>query len=154
LSTLLRDKSYEPLRGADLKVRVTKPDGRSLTIYPCDLPERPGFYEYRFPADQPGDWIATAALGKEKRETKFVVRGQDDEFADLSVNRDGMNALAAAAGGTVVNDLAAWTGKVDRRPVTEPAVRDLELWNSPAILALFILLVSVDCYIRKRQGLA
>ncbi|MBM4142042.1 MAG: hypothetical protein FJ225_00390 [Lentisphaerae bacterium] len=154
LSTLLRDKSYEPLRGADLKVLVTKPDGRSLTLYPCDLPERPGYYEYRFPADQPGDWTATAGLGKEKRVTKFVVRGQDDEYADLSVDRDGMKALAAAAAGTVVDDLAAWARQVDRRPVTEPAVRDLELWNSPAILALFILLVSADCYIRKRQGLA
>jgi hypothetical protein len=154
LSTLLRDKSYEPLRGADLKVLVRKPDGQSLTIYPCDLPEQPGVYEYRFPADQPGDWAATAWLGKEKQETKFVVRGQDDEFADLSVDREGMKALAAAAGGTVVDDLSAWTKQVDRRPVTEPAARNLELWNSPAILVLFLLLVSVDCYIRKRQGLA
>ena len=65
-----------------------------------------------------------------------------------------MKSLAAAAGGTVVNDLAIWAKQVDRRPSTEPAARDLEVWNSPAILVLFILLVSVDCYIRKRQGLA
>jgi len=154
LFTLLRDKSYEPLRGADLRVLVTKPDGQSLTIYPCDLPERPGYYEYRFRADQPGDWIASAGLGKEKRVTRFVVRGQDDEYADLSVDRDGMKTLAEAAGGTVIDDLAAWTRQVNRRPVVVPAIRDLELWNSPAILVLFILLVSADCYIRKRQGLA
>jgi hypothetical protein len=154
LSTLLRDKSYEPLRMADLKVLVKKPDGTSLTLYPCDLAERPGYYEYRILADQPGDWTATALLGKDKRTTKFVVRAQDDEFADLAVDRDSMKALAAAAGGTVVDDLAAWARQVDRRPVTEPAMRDLELWNSPAILVLFLLLVSVDCYIRKRQGLA
>jgi hypothetical protein len=154
LSTLLRDKSYEPLRGADLKVLVRKPDGQSLTIYPCDLPEQPGLYEYRFPADQPGDWTATAWLGKEKQETRFVVRGQDDEFANLAVDREGMKALAAVAGGTVVDDLAAWAKQVDRRPVTEPVIRDLEVWNSPAILVLFILLVSADCYVRKRQGLA
>jgi hypothetical protein len=154
LSTLLRDKSYEPLRGADLKVLVRKPDGQSLTIYPCDLPEQPGWYEYRFPADQPGDWTATAWLGKDKKETRFVVRGQDDEFANLSVDREGMKTLAAAAGGAVVDDLAIWAKQVDRRPVTEPAIRDLEVWNSPAILVLFILLVSADCYVRKRQGLA
>jgi hypothetical protein len=154
LSTLLRDKSYEPLRGADLRVLVTKPDGQSLTIYPCDLPERPGYYEYRFQADQPGDWIAVASVGKDKRVTRFVVRGQDDEYADLSVDRDGMKALADAAGGTLVDDPAAWARQVDRRPVTWQAIRDLELWNSPAVLLLFILLVSADCYIRKRQGLA
>ena len=153
LSTLLRDKNYEPVRGADLKVLVKKPDGRSLTLYPCDLPERPGYYEYRVLADQPGDWIATAFLGKDSRTNKFVVRGQDDEFADLSVDRAGMKSLAAAAGGAVVDDLAAWAKRVDRRPVTEPAARDLDFWNSWAILIMFILLVSADCYVRKRQGL-
>ncbi|MFZ4394070.1 MAG: hypothetical protein ACOYOU_00425 [Kiritimatiellia bacterium] len=152
-STLLRDKSYEPLRMADLKVLVTKPDKQLLTIYPCDLPERPGYYEYRVQADQPGDWTATAILGKDKRTIKFVVRSQDDEYANLSVDREGMKALAAAAGGTVVENLATWAKQTDRRPVTAPASRDLELWNSPGILVLFILLVCLDCWVRKRHGL-
>jgi hypothetical protein len=65
-----------------------------------------------------------------------------------------MVRLAAAAGGQVVEDPAAWMKDVDRRPVVDPAVRDLEVWNSPAILVLFILLVCADCYVRKRQGLA
>lgn len=154
LSSLLRDKSYEPLRMADLKVLVTKPDGQRLTIYPCDLPGRPGYYEYRVLADQPGDWSATAILGKDERTTEFVVRGQDDEYAELAVDREGMKALADAAGGAVVEDLTAWLKRADVRPVTEPAARDLELWNSPGVLVLFLLLVSVDCYVRKRQGLA
>lgn len=154
LSTLLLDKSYEPLRMADLKVLVKKPDGQSMTLYPCDLPERPGLYEYRVLADQPGDWSVTAVLGKEKRPTRFVVRGQDDEWADLSVDRQSMAKLTQAANGLVVDSLDAWAKRTDRRPVTEPAARDLELWNSPGILVLFILLVSADCYVRKRQGLA
>ena len=154
LSSLLRDKNYEPLRMADLKVVVTKPDGKLLTLYPCDLPERPGYYEYRVLADQPGDWSATAILGKDKRTTRFAVRGQDDEYADLAVDRDSMQALADAADGTLVEDLKGWMKRADLRPVTEPAARDLEVWNSPAVLVLFILLVCVDCYVRKRQGMA
>ncbi|MCJ8331224.1 MAG: hypothetical protein MJH11_14755 [Lentisphaeria bacterium] len=154
LSSLLRDKDYSPLRLANLKVRVTKPDGQVLSIYPCDLPERPGYYEYRFVADQPGDWSAVASLGKDIRKTKFVVRGQDDEYAELAVNRESMAGLAAAADGVVVDDFAAWLKHVDVSSVREPAVRDLEIWNSPAVLVLFILLVCLDCFIRKRHGMA
>ena len=154
LSTVLRDKSYEPMRMVDLKVVVTKPDGQFLTVYPRDLSERPGYYEYRIRADQPGDWTATAILGRDRRTTRFVVRGQDDEYADLAVDRDGMQALTAAAGGAVVDDIADWAKRADVRPVTAPAARDLELWNSQAILVLFLLLVCADCYVRKRQGLA
>jgi hypothetical protein len=32
--------------------------------------------------------------------------------------------------------------------------RELEVWNSPAVLLLFTALVSLDCFLRKRQGLA
>jgi uncharacterized membrane protein len=154
LSTLLRDKNYEPVRMAELKVVVKKPNKQTLTIYPCDLPDRPGYYEYRFPADQAGDWTATLQQGKEQQTTKFVVRGQDDEYAELAVDRAGMQALAKAAGGTVVDSVPAWVKQANLRPAAEPVSRDLELWNSPAVLVLFILLVCVDCYIRKRQGLA
>jgi hypothetical protein len=154
LSTLLQDKSYEPLRLADLKVSVRKPDGQALSLYPCDLPERPGFYEYRVLADQPGDWTVTAVLNRDTRTARFVVRGADDEFADLSVDREGMARLAAAAGGQVVENLPAWIQGVDRQPVTDAVARDLELWNAPAILFLFIALICADCYVRKRQGLA
>ena len=154
MSTLLLEENYEPRRLADLTVRVKKPDGQSMTLYPRDLPERPGLYEYRVLADQPGDWTVTAALNKDQRPMRFVVRGQDDEFADLSVDRQSMTNLAQAAGGQIVDNLAAWAKQADRRPVTDTVVRDLEVWNTPAIMFLFILLVCADCYVRKRQGLA
>jgi hypothetical protein len=154
LSTFLRDKNYDPVRSAELKVVVTKPDRQTLTIYPCDLPERPGYYEYRFPADQAGDWSAKLHKGKEQLTTRFVVRGGDDEYAELAADRAAMKTLAKAAGGTVVESVPDWLKGVDLRPASEPVTRDLELWNSPAVLVLFILLVCVDCYLRKRQGLA
>jgi hypothetical protein len=154
MSTLLLEENYEPKRLVDLTVRVKKPDGQFMMLYPCDLPERPGLYEYRVLADQPGDWTVTAALKKDQRTMRFVVRGQDDEFADLSVDRRSMINLVDAAGGQVVDNLAAWAKRADRRPVTDAVARDLELWNTPAILFLFGLLVCADCYVRKRQGLA
>ncbi|MDP6631480.1 MAG: hypothetical protein QGH42_03965 [Kiritimatiellia bacterium] len=154
LSTLLRNKGYEPIRNANLKVRVEKPDGKMLTLYPRDLPERPGFYEYRFTADQSGDWRAVATRGKLKQTTKFVVREVAGEYADLAADRDAMATMVDAAGGVIVDDAAAWLDGVDVQPVTEPAVRNLVLWNSPGVLVLFILLVCVDCYVRKRHGLA
>lgn len=54
LSTDLRDANFEPVRNADLVVTVTRPDGTSWRIFPRDLPEEPGHYEYRVPVEQGG----------------------------------------------------------------------------------------------------
>jgi hypothetical protein len=84
MSTLLLEENYDPKRLADLAVRVKKPDGQSMTLYPRDLNDRPGLYEDRVLADQPGDWTVTAALNKTNRTMRFVVRGA--ELKSESIN--------------------------------------------------------------------
>ena len=64
-----------------------------------------------------------------------------------------MKALAAAAGGRVTESVDEFLAAADTRSASQPAVRDLAVWNSPAVVMLFLLLVCADCYIRKRQGL-
>jgi hypothetical protein len=134
LSTYLKDKNFDPITEAELVVTVTKPDKTTQLIYPRDLPEEAGLYRYRVHCDQPGRYTVA---------TQF----------DLSANRDGMKNFVKAADGELITDINAWLSDVDQDPAGEPAVRDLEIWCSPLALILFIILVSLDCYIRKRQGL-
>jgi uncharacterized membrane protein len=153
LSTTLKDRNFDPIRNAELQVTVTRPDGSRRKLYPRDLPEQPGLYEYRLRLEQVGAYSVQARYGKEASETSFLVEGSGSEYADLSPDPAGMKALAAAAGGKVIESLDEWLGDVDTRSAVRPAVRDLAVWNSPAIVALFALLVCADCYLRKRQGL-
>ena len=153
LSTTLKDKNFDPIRNADLEVIVTEPDGSRRRIYPRDLPEQPGYYDYRVPLEKPGEYAVDARYGKEHGRTSFIVEGSGSEYADLSPDPRSMKALADGAGGRVVDSIEGWLAGLDTRRAYQPAARDLQVWNSPAALVLFVLLACADCYLRKRQGL-
>ena len=153
LSTMLKDKNFDPIRNADIVVTVTRPDGTTQHIYPRDLPEQPGYYEYKVEASMPGEFAVSAVYGKEEYETSFMVEASGSEFADLSSDKDAMVALTKAAEGAIIDSTESWLRTVNTRSSTREAVRDLQAWNSPMALLLFLGLVCVDCYIRKRQGL-
>jgi len=154
LTTYLKDKNYDPITEAELMVEVTKPDGGIQKIYPRDLPEEPGLYRYRVACDQPGTYSVTTHLGKLTETRTFMVGNAFGEYADLSADREGMKTLVKAAEGELIGpDLDTWLGQVDQDPASLRTRRDLEVWSSPLMLVLFILLVSADCFIRKRQGL-
>jgi len=154
LSSVLKDKNYDPIRNADLRVTVTAPDGRERLIWPRDLPEDPGLYQYRVLIDEPGQYTVRAQFKKETQETSFFAGAAGGEYADLSPDRASMTAFVEAAKGTVVSSVDEWLQTVDTSPSTRPETHDLAVWNSPLMLLLFLVLVCADCYIRKRQGLA
>jgi len=155
LSTDLRDANYDPLQERDLVVTVQRPASSAYRMYPRDLPEEPGHYVYRVFLDQPGPYKVTAKYDKFEATREFLAGAAAGEFADLSADRPGMERLAAAAAGEIIPpSLEAWLARADVAPARKPAVRELEVWNSPLVLLLFICLLSADCYLRKRQGLA
>jgi len=154
LATTLKDKNYDPIQKADLKVTVTRPDGSTQHLYPRDLPEQPGYYEYRVPLTMPGTYDVTAAYNKQTFETSFVVEASGSEYAELSADADAMAALTKAAGGRIIESVDAAALAAGTQPSAVDGVRDLQVWNSPLVLILFVGLVCIDCFIRKRQGLA
>ena len=101
----------------------------------------------------PGEFAVTASYGKEDYETSFMVEASGSEFADLSSDKDAMQALVKSAGGAMIGSTDDWLHSVSTRSSTREAVRDLQAWNSPMALLLFLALVCIDCFIRKRQGL-
>lgn len=155
LATDLKDKNFDPIQAADVVVTVTPPAGKAYRMYPRDLPEEPGHYAYRVPLEHPGLYKVSARLGKFESTREVYAGVAEGEFADLSVDRDGVGKLVKAAAGEVINEsLDDWLRKVDMGASHPSAVRHLEIWNSPLVLLLFLGLVCTDCYIRKRQGLA
>src|SRR5262249_7862435 len=109
---------------------------------------------YRVGLDQPGPYKVKATLGKFEATKEFLAGAAAGEFADLSVDRAGMARLVEGAAGETMNaPLDAWLQAAGTAPAHQTATRDLEVWNSWPVLLLFLGLVSVDCYVRKRQGL-
>lgn len=154
LYTELRDDRHQPIRNADLVVSVTYPDNRVERFHPRDLSDRPGYYEYRIQLDLGGRYQVSAEYGKLRQATSFIAGATRDEYADLSAEPGAMAALAAAAGGEVIAATDDWLARTRRTPATAVSQRTLSVWNSPLVMILFIGLVALDCYLRKRQGLA
>lgn len=154
LATVLKDRNFDPIRNAELLVTVTRPDGRITRLYPRDLPEDPGYYEYRVRLELPGTYKVVAKHAKSESTREFVAGAAAGEFSDLSPDQAGMDRFVKAAAGDSVPDMGDWLRHAAAEPVHRTAECNLEVWNSPLMLLLFLAVVSLDCFIRKRAGLA
>lgn len=155
LATRLVDSIYQPVRGADVRVKVTSPTGRVTHYFPRDGRDTPGLYEYELALDEPGDW-QVAVTHKDKTVTEKITAGTGlEELDDPRANFGAMTDFAQASGGRVFRpaDGEALVKSLDLTPrrVSETAV--VAVWNLPLTMALMIALVCLDCWLRKRRGM-
>jgi uncharacterized membrane protein len=194
LTTRLVDRAWQPLRQADLTVRVTAPSGRVVRMHPADRRSRPGVYDYPVTFDEAGVWSVTAvvdeadaltaiaraeaALAAAKAEAdagavaeaekrlatargriareEITVGGDHAEMDDPRARPDLMADLAAATGGSVfmADQVEALADRLELHARHRQHARIVAVWNLPLLLGLFVLIVAVDCYVRKRRGMA
>lgn len=155
LSTRLVDSVYQPVRNAEVRVKVTSPSGRVTHFLPRDGRDSPGLYQYDIALDEPGDW-QVAVTNKDKTVTdKFTAGTGLEELDDPRANLPAMTEFAKATGGTAFAaiDADGLLQALDLTPrrVTETAT--VAVWNLPLTMIVMILLVCLDTWLRKRRGL-
>lgn len=157
LASELLDDFYQPVSKAPLEAHVTRPSGQVVRHYPSDIPEAPGLYEYDIQLPEPGEYkVETYYLGKKRSDRTFEVRPQADEFLDVSPDATALRELAEATGGVSVrpDELDKLMAAIDVTPEHAQELAVVPLWNHPLTLLAFILVVCLDCLVRKRGGLA
>jgi len=155
LSTRLVDSVYQPVRGADLRVKVTSPTGRITHFLPRDGRDSPGIYAYEIALDEPGDW-QVAVTNKGKTVTEKITAGTGlEELDDPRANLPAMSEFAKATGGSAfaAADADALLKSLDLTPRRVVETVTVAVWNLPLTMALMIALVCLDCWLRKRRGL-
>lgn len=156
LSTRLVDGVYQPIRNANLVVKVTSPMGKVSHIYPADGRSTPGLYEYDLTLSEAGEWkIETEYKGQTSLE-KIRAGASLAELDDPRAKPDAMAKIATATGGksfTAAEAAANLERALNLQPRQVNSRATVALWNLPVLMALFILLVCIDCLIRKRRGL-
>jgi hypothetical protein len=155
LSTRLVNNVFEPIRGADLRIEVRAPDGEVFHIHPRDGRSHPGVYPYRITLDEGGAWSVRAEYQDKVTEDVLRAGESDEELDDPRARPAEMSVFAEATGGEAfepgaADDLLTALNLAPRRSRTRHVVA---LWNLPLALLLFIALVGLDCYLRKRRGL-
>ncbi len=159
----VRTTAFEPLRDAQLTVRITGPDGRaqeagasveetsdaSASVFAARFtPEQPGIYKVTARARRGG---ADAGTGS----ASFLVGGADVEMTDPRLNTAVLSRLAAASGGRLLVPgqtselLEALRANV---PAATLAIRR-DLWHNGWSLFALIALLAGEWTLRRRWGL-
>lgn len=155
LAVQLVNEVYQPVRGADLRVDVTPPSGKTYAIYPRDGRGRPGQYRFQVPLTEAGAWTVRAHHDTLQSEEVIEAGESTDEFEHPRAMPEAMQELAATTGGQAFSPADAEellaTLQLRRHRIAE--TRTVALWNLPLTLILFLLCVTLDCLWRKRRGL-
>ncbi len=123
-----------------------------------------GQYEASFDVLPPGtySYAAVATLGAERigaDSGSFDVGGLQAEFLETRMNRDLLRSIAFRTGGAYVDadDIGRLDGTLDSLVRWETVARStattVELWFHPWVLALIVLLLTLEWLFRKRWGM-
>lgn len=119
-----------------------------------------GLYEGRFNALADGDYefVATAkendaTIGEEKG--KFTVEALKIEFLQTTANLSLLRKLAEKSGGKFLHadSLEQWVATLHFEDRTLVQNRTIQLWNRWPLLALVVLTLSLEWFVRKREGM-
>lgn len=156
------DESLNPVDDASVSVDVTAPDSATYpyTMDPVGngryvleagtLPE--GTYQYTAVAERRG-----VPLGSDRG--TFAVGALTLEFKETQANAALLRQIAQRSGGRFLStaDLStlpdALSASERFQPTVREETRETELWHLPGLLALIILLLSTEWFLRKRSGM-
>jgi uncharacterized membrane protein len=161
VAVLVRDRAFEPVRDAEVRLTVAEPGGteRQVTATLADPTDGRyaaavrfddiGVYRIRADARRGGDVLGSA-------ERAVLSGGADPEMADPRLNEAVLQRLAAATGGAYVRaaDVARIPPLLQTSggPAGPPEVRDL--WHGAWVLLAIIALLGAEWALRRRMGLA
>jgi hypothetical protein len=120
-------------------------------------PATPGVYFGSLPAGQDGEYVLRAQDHEAEISgtVDFSVAADPLEDRDTSANPTIAQNVADASGGSVVGP-GELAGLVDSLPAPEMSrivSRELELWDTPLLYLLLVLLVGVEWSLRRRENL-
>jgi uncharacterized membrane protein len=156
-----RDKQFEPLDNAEVKLTVKSPDGKQIDVVAESSNKSPGSYQTTFSPRVAGAYRATvsvtaadgSAVGE--RETGWSIEPETEEFRTLTVNRPLLERIATASGGEVI-DLASMdsfvSGLPNRKiPLTESWT--YPLWHQWQVFMIALACLASEWGLRRWKGL-
>jgi hypothetical protein len=161
------DERYAPVSDARVRIEILSADSTADRSGPRTVELRPrgleGNYNGRTEPLPPGSYRFVAeALAADREvvlgrvESSFWVDTIGSEFLRVRPDPGTLEQIARASGGEAT-DAAGLGGVLSRLPEVLRRigrVREIELWNHVGLLLSFIIVLSVEWFLRRRRGLA
>jgi uncharacterized membrane protein len=156
------DENYQPVDGANIAVTIQGKQENSQPVQISLTPSRQGNGRYKgelryLPVGEYTTSInATlngASLGTDAG--GFTIGEASIEFDQTKMNQPFLTQLSAMTGGQFyfVEDSDQLTSDLSFPDITTQQTQDIQLWNHPVVLFLFILLLTAEWLLRRRYGL-
>jgi uncharacterized membrane protein len=156
----VRDGGFEPVRNADVTMRVTLPGGDTRDLRAALVDATSGRYAVPMRFEQPGVYRVVAEARQGSRvlgaSQQWVLAGAADlELADPRLNEDVLRRVSRASGGRYLQ-----ASDVPRLPSLLSSSSDdaapptlQELWHNIWIFAMIVLLLGAEWALRRQWGL-
>ena len=161
LTIRARDEQFLPLDNAQVHVRVTQPDGRSVELTAAASDQARGTYVASFLARQAGPHRASVSVVAPdgspvgRRETGWAVEPQTEEFRRLGVDLANLQRLANETGGEVVplDGLDAFVRSLPRRKVPVVEHWTWPLWHQSSVFVVALACLIGEWALRRLRGM-
>jgi hypothetical protein len=159
VSVDVRDAGFEPVRNADVTMRITMPGGEVRDLKPMLLDAQTGRYAAMTRFEQPGVYrvAAEARRGRDVLGTsdQWVLAGAADlEMADPRLNEDVLRRVSRASGGRYLeaSDIPRLASLLASS--SDPAPPRLqELWHNAWMFMAVVALLAAEWFLRRRWGM-
>ncbi len=157
----LRDDKKQPVENAEYQVEIIRPDGTQATVIPQNQPggASADYTETTLPGDY---WVSVRATvgGKSTglpTTTRFIVEARDPELDNPAADPDLMAEIAALTGASVVppEKLGAFLDDLLKSGISTELTRNrlVNLWDNWPLLLVFTSVITLEWFVRKRNGL-
>jgi hypothetical protein len=158
LSARLLDAYYHPIKAATATAVIQGEGGAVQRLILRATPGSPGLYTAQFQPDRVGRYqvsLTSPANPQAKASAGFVVESLALEKQKPELDETLLKQIAAAGGGSYYapNALSAWVKSLSDNPLAVRSEQEIELWDAPLFLLLFIVPLTLEWLLRKRKGL-
>ena len=159
LSVDVRDAGFEPVRNAEVTMRMTMPGGEVRDLKPLLVDAQTGRYAAETRFEQPGVYRVTAEARRGRdvlgASDQWLLAGAADvEMADPRLNEDVLRRVSRASGGRYLeaSDISRLGSLLASS--SDPAPPRLqELWHNFWIFMAVVVLLAAEWYLRRRWGM-
>ncbi len=156
-----RDKQFEPLDNAEVKLSVKSPDGKQIELVAESSDKSPGSYQASFSPRVAGAYRATvsvtAADGRAvgERPTGWSIEPETEEFRTLAVNRPLLERIAQDSGGELIelNSLDSFVAGLPNRKIPLTESWTYPLWHQWQVFLLALACLVGEWGLRRWRGL-